>query len=352
MALALSVVRGPLPDRDLDAIAATYGARDARYAQRGFLATLFNENPFGFSVHAFLCDGNEIVGHYAEIPIRVQARGATVTSGKGEALFLAERHRKTAVSTPGGEALPALAMMNAVHERALNEGCAFLHCITNPGVGMLLRMRGFKALRLDRPERQFLPEAATGRRLWSRASAWRAVSAGQRFLLGGARSWLRTTAGPAVEIDSPAHADFHLEALAAAAPGDTGAWSISRDIETLRWMRRLGRLQFVSVEGEPERFACVTTGHTREIVLWSVPPGDRRIALAILCGLLGASVRDGARSVALPRHLASSEDPSLRNLPRWLGFLSRQVPITLYVKSRDPFYLEAGNVAFDRLFNL
>jgi hypothetical protein len=352
MALALSVVRGPLPDRDLDAIAATYGARDARYAQRRFLSTLFNENPFGFSVHAFVRDGSEVVGHYAVIPMRVRTRGGTVMSGKGEALFLAERHRKTAVATEAGEALPGIAMLNAVHERALSDGIAFIHSITNPGVGILLRMMGFRALRLDRSERQFLPHAGPGRRLRSRASAWRAVSAGQRLLLAGARGWLRATSGPAVEIDSPANADFHLEALAATAPTNAASWSISRDLETLRWMRRLGRLQFVSIAGEPDRFACVRTGHTRELLLWSVPPGDRRSSLAILCALLAASVRDGARSVSVPRRLSSSEDASLRNSLRRLGFLPRAIPITLYVKSRDPFYLEAGNVAFDRLFNL
>jgi hypothetical protein len=272
-------------------------------------------------------------------------------SGKGEALFLAERHRKTAVSTPGGEALPALAMMNAVHERALDDGCAFLHSITNPGVGMLLRMRGFRALRLVRPERQFLPHPASGLRLWSRANAWKAVGAGQRLVLAGTRGWLRTTAGPAVEIDSPAHADFHLEALASA-PADDAAWSVSRDLETLRWMRRLGRLQFVSIAGQPEKFACVTTGHTRDLLLWSVPAADRRAGLSVACGLLAASVRDRARSVSVPAAFTSATGPSLGSALRTLGFFPRKVPITLYVKSRDPFYLDAGNVAFDRLFNL
>jgi hypothetical protein len=92
MALALSVVRGPLPDRDLDAIRCDLRAPGMRATRSAaFLATLFNEN----TVRIFRCtpsfgDGNEVVGPYAEIPIRVQARGATVMSGKGEALFLAE----------------------------------------------------------------------------------------------------------------------------------------------------------------------------------------------------------------------------------------------------------------------
>jgi hypothetical protein len=351
MALALSVVRGPLPDRDLDAIAATYGARDPRYAKRAFLATLFNENPFEFSVHAFVRDASEVVGHYAVIPMRVRAHGATVTSGKGEALFLAESHRKTAVATASGEALPGIAMLDAVHERALAEGIAFIHSITNPGVGMLLRMRGFKAIRLVQDELRFLPTAAPGQRLWSRANAWRAAWAGQRFLLAVARVCLRANAGPEVEIDSPDHADFHLEALAAAAP-DGAVWSISHDLETLRWMRRLGRLQFVSIAGQPKKLACVTTGHTRQLLLWNVPAEDRRAGLSVACALLAAGVRDRARSVSVPRPFASAAGPSLGSAIKTLGFFARKEPITLYVKSRDPYYLEAGNVAFDRLFNL
>src|SRR5262245_32218452 len=90
MPLSIVLERGPISDESLDAIGATYGTVDRRYADREFCRIVFNENPSGYSYHAFVKDGDRVVGHYAVIPIRTRARGVLVTSGKGEALFLDE----------------------------------------------------------------------------------------------------------------------------------------------------------------------------------------------------------------------------------------------------------------------
>src|SRR5262245_66483117 len=90
MPLTIVLERGPGSEESLDAIAATYGTVDRRYADREFCRIVFNENPSGYSYHAFVKDGDRVVGHYAVIPIRTRSRGVLVTSGKGEALFLDE----------------------------------------------------------------------------------------------------------------------------------------------------------------------------------------------------------------------------------------------------------------------
>ena len=122
----LLLEHGPLgPDR-LDAIAATYGTVDPRYASRAFCELIFNGNPYGFSWHAFIVDGDRVVGHYAVIPMRVCSDHQTVLSGKGEALFLAEDHRAGTVETDSGMLPAGLALMNALHDHALADGAILL----------------------------------------------------------------------------------------------------------------------------------------------------------------------------------------------------------------------------------
>ncbi len=171
-------------------------------------------------------------------------------------------------------------------------------------------------------------------------------------MLAAARAALRLTAAPATEVNPPAHADRHLSALAATDPEGGATWSISRDLETLRWLRRLGRLEIVSVAGRPDHFAVMSTGNSRELLLWNVPAGAIRSGLAVACALLGGSVRDGAQTVSTTRRLATAGGPSLGFALRLLGFLPRRTAIVIYAKSADDFYLESTNVEFSRMFNL
>ena len=350
MSLKISITRGPLPDRELDAIGSTYGTVDRRYAAREFCRTVFNENPYGYSFHAFVREGDRVVGHYAVIPMRTRARGDVVISGKGEALFLAESHRRSAIATPGGEVPTGMALMKAVHEHALAEGVALIHNITSPEIGMIERMMGFRALTVWQEQLQFLitpPQHGSYRALGARL-----LSAAQRGLLGAARAALRLTAAPATEVNPPAHADRHLSALAATDSGEGATWSISRDRETLQWLRRLGRLEIVSVAGRPDHFAVMSTGNSRELLLWNVPAGAIRSGLAIACALVAGSIRDGAQTVSTTRRLATAGGPSLGVPLRLLAFLPRRTAIVIYAKSSDDFYLEGSNVRFSRMFNL
>ena len=354
MPLHLSVSRGPLADEALDAIVATYGtAVDSRYASRDFCRVLFNENPIGYSYHAFVRDGDRVVGHYAVIPMRARARGSTVISGKGEALFLAEPYRRIPIATPAGDVLAGLAMMKALHERALADGVAVIHSVTTPGVAIILRMQGFRQLKLSLDQLHFLitPRGGTRRNL-SRALFSRLLIVLQRSLLAAARAALRLTAAPSIDVNPAAYADRHLSVLAATDADSRATWAISRDLETLEWMKRAGRLEIVSIAGRPEHFAVMTKGQRRELLLWKVPAGSKRSGLAIACGLLMASVRDRARVVSITRRLAAEGGPSLRFALRMLGFFPNRILTAVYAKSADDFYLQSANLDFSRLFNL
>jgi hypothetical protein len=349
-ALSISLMRGPLSDEGLAAIAATYGSVDRRYADRDFCRVAFNENPCGYSFHAFVRDGDAVVGHYALIPMRTRARGATVISGKAEGLFLAESHRRSVVPTPEGNIPTALAMMEAVHERALADGLAVIHAITSPAIGMMQRMTGLRELTVSFDQRVFL--IAPPRHGTYRAAGAQLMSVAQRALLTGVRAGLRLKGAPAVEVNPPEHAERHLAALAATNPAASDTWAVSRDIETLRWLRSLGRLDVVSVAGRPDHFAVVSTGSSRELLLWNVPGGAIRSGLAIACALLTHAIQGGASVVTANPELAAAGGASLGFALRILAFLRRRTPIVIYARSADPFYLQSANVGFSRVFNL
>jgi hypothetical protein len=353
MTLSIVPERGPISDELLDAIGATYGTVDRRYADREFCRIVFNQNPNGYSYHAFVRDGNRVVGHYAVIPIRACARGALVTSGKGEALFLEEAHRRGVIAGPGSDLPAAMALMRIVHERALEDGLAVIHNITSPEIGVIERLLGFRVLTVWRDQVHFfvtLPKRSLKNMSVRNFGAWIA-SIGQRLLLLAARGALRLTGGPAIEVNPAAHADRHLEALAATGGRGSG-WSVSRDLETLRWFQKLGRIEVVAIAGRPDHFAVVTTGTLREILLWNVPRGSVRSGLLLASALVTRGVRDRAQTLSTSRELAVEGGASFGLPLRALAFLPRRVFIVLYAKSADPFYVQSANVDFSRLFQL
>jgi hypothetical protein len=339
-----------LADDALDAIAGTYGTVDGRYASREFCRAVFNGNPHGYSHHAFVRDGEQVVGHYAVVPVRVRARGATLISGKGEALFLAEPYRARSLPLPGGAVPAGIALMSALHDHAGAAGIALLHNITSREIGMMQRMQGFRALHVTLDQRHFLirpGELSAVRQAPARAYAARALSLAQRALLALAR----TLPSPAVDVEAPVNAERHSAALAAAG-GDRVAWTISWDPETLAWLARLGRLKVVSIADRPDQFAVVSSGDIGEVVLWHVPPTAAGSGLAILRALVGRSARDGGHVVSVTRRVAAGAGPSLKLTLGALGFVPQRIPLTIYVKADDDFFMRSENLHFTRMFHL
>jgi hypothetical protein len=219
---------------------------------------------------------------------------------------------------------------------------------------MIERMLGFRALTVWLDQLHFLitPPKRQLRHMSYRAFGAQLLTVAQRVLLAAARAVLRLTAAPAIEVNSPAHVERHLSALAATDSGAAATWSISRDLETLRWLRRLGRLEVVSVAGRPDHFAVMSTGNSRELLLWKVPAGAIRSGLAVTCALLVGSIRDRAQTVSTTRQLAAAGGPSLGFALRMLAFLPRRIPTVIYAKSADHFYLQSTNIDFSRMFHL
>lgn len=351
MTLAIEVRRGPLAPDDLDVVGRTYGTVDRRYAARAFCEAVFNRNPFGYAWHAFVRDGDRAVGHYAVIPMRARAGDVRFTLGKGEALFLEEACR-TRDAALGGSTVPAgLALMKALHDHALRDGADVLANVTSAEIGMMQRMDGFRAVRVERPQIHYLVSPGRLRRLrGSAARAWgaRGLAGLQRIALVAAR--LALARGPRAVVHSEADDAEPLAAFSRADPAPRG-WSVARDLETLRWLRGLGRLEVVSVAGRPAHFAVANTGNAREVLHWTVPAADAGGALAVLAALARSAIRDRAWILSAP---AAADDAglALRRAGRMLCFRRRGVELTVYVKSARADLPGRAPLVFTRMFNL
>lgn len=90
--LKLFLLKGPLPPEMIGEIARLYGKYDSNYASPSFCEHLFNQNPLGYSYHAFIKNFEKVVGHYGMIPSEISVKGQKMVSLKGEA-FVVEKEQ-------------------------------------------------------------------------------------------------------------------------------------------------------------------------------------------------------------------------------------------------------------------
>jgi hypothetical protein len=352
--LRLSISRGPVGPDALDAIGETYGTVDRSYASRAFCEELFNRNPYGHSWHAFVTDGDVVVGHYAVIPMRASARGTTVLSGKGEALFLHEAYRSSPIECDAGTLPAGIALMNLLHQCAFDDGVTVIYNISSAGIGMIQRMNGFRSLSVRRDQHHFLISPGLLRQLREGRArvAARALMVAQRLLLALAPALLRAVRAPRVRFVPLGEDDPLLAALVKSGTMERESWSMARDLETLHWLRRLDRLEIVALIPSSAQFAVLSKGNARELLHWNISTDDWKGGLAVVCALAGEAVRERAWIVSVPRRMIEEGGRALRFATRALGFYRRTSEQVIYVKSRDPFYLDAGHLTFDRRFSL
>ncbi len=127
----LDLVKGPLDEAGLAEVAALYGVTDGKYGSVDHCRLLFNQSPFGPTLHAFVRDEGKAVGHYCLIPYDLVVDGRRVKAAKGEALHVAESHRRSEI-----EGLPtSSALLEGAQRLAVQEGIEICYAIVGaPGV--------------------------------------------------------------------------------------------------------------------------------------------------------------------------------------------------------------------------
>lgn len=343
--MRIEAIEGPIDASLLQQICDLYGRGvDSRYSDLDFTRRVFNENPAGRSYHVFAYHGNEAVGCYAVIPMRVTARGHKLWAGKGECLYVREQCRPVGVCLiQRGTSFAAehgLDLQFGLTDNRLNGLLNQLGLKTLPGVlnhrFCLLRPRDVRWLTVNR-----------GRLMTARALS--AAQATLRKASGVLRSQVSIT------VNSRDHLNSVFAAVASSSQCRDDGWTVAMDVDSLQWWHSIDCLDVLTIDGNAEEFVVVTRGARRanvEIIRWNVRRGNTARALGILKFAIDKANQEGAATVSFTPQANLSGNGHLQLAATLSGFIPHRTQRTLCVRAADPFFCEPRNLDFSWLFSI
>jgi hypothetical protein len=351
---------GPLDERRLLAVAELYGRFNRKYGDPGFCHRLFDENPQGPSLHALVLDGpDEVVGHYAIVPLDILRDGQRRRAGKGEAFVVRPDRRTATLSVEGADPVPiGFAMPLHLYRHALDRGMELVHMIASPDVGLIHRMTGCRSLgvrsaRAGLAVRSGVPSVAgePAAAHLARSALTLAQCGASSLARAATLSWLgRVRHHPVAALDAEALARIASDARVA------DGWTLAVDAAALTWMAKTGGLEVVALDDGLEDYAVVAArageGRVMETVLWRQRSRGLRPALRLLAAVTRrAGEQDDLRvEVPLVAAPAGEERDRLSAAARLLCFRERaQVP-GMYLFTADGYYLDPRNIRFTPFF--
>ena len=358
--MELKLIRGPLDVRWLGAIAGLYGEFNRKYRDPGFCRDLFNGNPYGYSLHAFVVDGEgEAVGHYAVVPLDVVREGQRRRAGKGEAFVVRPDRRADSVAVGGAEPIAiGMAMPLHLYRYALDQGMELVHMIASQEVGLIHRMTGCRRLEVHqvRATVAALPFGyPSGAPSGGARAAHALLAFGQWGVSGLADLATFAWLGP-VRHRSGAALDGRLLARIVQDLPAVDGWTLAVDPSVLAWMAKTGDLQFLALDrGFDDYVVCAGRagdGRALEVALWRQRSPGPRAALRLLAAVANRARRLGAPMAAVPLAAAGCEEERmrLRAAARLLCFRERAQTAGMYVFTADGYYLDPGHLRFTPFF--
>lgn len=343
--MTIELLTAPLEDSRLQDIAALYGAFNSKYRDVVVCRRLFNENPIGAGVHAFVMDERgERIGHYGIVPLAIRLGGERRMSGKGEA-FVVRTDCRDATVLVGDEPPLAIGLALPLHlyPFASAHGLYPVHMMAPPNVAPLHRLSGCRTvptghqrfgmlLRHSQPSedvwgglRGSVKQAAVLGRA-AGATAW-ATALG--YLAGRARGW--NVARAQVE---------HFERVAQEwSVGD--GWGLDVDVPLLKWFASWSVLDWIELaDGAGHALVCSRAGDGRamEVMHLSTERVGVEPLVRILAAVLIHAHRLGCVSVACSDHAVLLGDARVQlvQAARLLGLRGRKHQPSFLVYTRQP----------------
>jgi hypothetical protein len=344
--IRIEAIEGPIGTDLLRHICDLYGRDgDTRYAGLEFAHRVFNSNPAGRSYHVFARHGEEVIGCYAVIPVKVMAPKGTLWAGKGEALYVRKGYRST-----------ALFLIQRGVSFATERGLQLQFGITHNRLESMVQRLGFEALPSVLDHRFRLLRPGDVQHLLSRTHlvAAHALKAAQATV-GTAAAGLLRGLRVSIQVNRAEQLDSVFTAMTCAAPPGERQWSVAADEDSLRWRNNVGSLDVLSVDGRANEFVAVTRGErgaNAEIIRWNVHQGGLVRALNILQFVIDKANQEGAATISLGPHADMSGKRNLQTAASLLGFVRWRVQRTIYVKAADPFFLDPCNLHLNWCFSI
>ncbi len=358
--MRLELLAGPLEESRILAIASLYGGFNAKYREPDFCRRLFNQNPHGASLHAFVLDDEgRAAGHYAIVPLAIRSRGERRLSGKGEAFVVREDCRDASVAV-GGDPPLSIGMVMPLHlyPFAVAHGLEPVHMLAPPAVAPLHRMSGCRSVdpgirRVGIVLRPRVLASDPGQTVSSAlvlaaasglAVAARAVSGLVLARAGRAGRWRAARATPG-----------QLAHVAADWTPPAG-WGMEIDTAMLEWQSRLSEFEWIELgDGLGHALVCSRAGDGRAMEILQLRPrrpGTSSMRQLLAAVILHASGR-GSVLLGLSDRVVDGEPAraTLLAAARTLGLRARSRQAGMLVYTRDRYFLDPANLRFDPFFH-
>jgi hypothetical protein len=360
LSVEITIITGPLGEDLLQAIARMYGSHDKKYSSLSFCRTVFNENPSGYSFHAFAKDDDKIVGHYAVIPVEICARGRTGLSAKGEALFLERDYRSESILNGNKDIPLGIGLAARLYDFALQQDIKVVHVIADSNIGVIHRMAGCTKRVVEQTKSVFILDSeipggpdSSPARVW----ASRVIFLFQHILLSFfcllSLLCRRSIVLHGKEVDG-SETFFERMCNSKDGPAEAETWTIAKNKANLLWFFRTGLLEVVTTDGSAGEYIVTRRnpepGSDVEIVDSSVSGGTALVVIKLLCGAIARATKEKAGRVVC--YSSPSDDKRNRLMPfmRLFGFVSKIEKRPIYLRSTDHFFLDAKSIVFTPFF--
>ncbi len=322
-------LKGPLDDERLAWITALYGPVDEKYASIEYVRHQFAANPFGWSTHTFVMDGDRAAGHCSAVPFRAHLGADEIVAGKIEAVVLAEDQRGR--RTEDGRSL-AVAMLSTMYEAAHDHGTQLLFGLAPRNVAAIHARAG--CTRTPLPDATYVHVSTPGRMDASRFRQRLAVHG----LAGAQRVLLAPGLHRRLRLEQPTAEDAPLVATA---PVPDGAWTIS-GADSWDWFVGSGVLHAVETGGARAivRFTEVA-GSDVQLVAWRPGPHPRRSATRLLAALARVARERGARTLRFQPWAGTGGNGAIVHACRRTGF-ARRTETELVLHGRPAALVDAN----------
>jgi hypothetical protein len=348
MNIDIRIIRGPLSPEQLRDIAMLYGEVDAKYRDVDYCGYIFNDNPFGYSLHAFACADNQAVGHISLIPMWIDTRMGKKLSYKAEAFYVMDKYRQSWIDLEEDELPLGLALPKAIYASVSGSETAVIHLLADEEIGKIHQFAGCIAIEIQAKERFLIldPQVYLSRK----SSASRRVMIRTAYCYQKLISYLFCRRSKETVNEGKSLPKAMQLSIADAA--QSSGWSISTDSGFKCWL--LGS-PYIRVYTAGSKACCVVRhseypGRATEILCCYSEMGASAQLAAILGKIVIEAKLRGASSVIFRSFSTRSLPEDMASVLIRAGFLSKTGKICCYVKSGDEYFLDPRNLSYNQFF--
>lgn len=345
----IQLVKGPISKHHIEQIVRLYGLVDAKYASVEYCNYLFNNNPFGFSIHAFAVVDRQIVGHISLIPMYIDTPDGIRISLKAEAFYLDPEYRDNWVDYQEDSLPLGLALPKVLYDFALRDDFKVIHLLADDEVGKIHCFAGCKKLIFSVKEsflilsdKEYINrEKKLQRKVMIKALCvlQRCISTVFCFIF----ALLRKNSCNIVSLDSNT---FPLNSIIK----NPWQWSIDLNEEYRKWLADSPYIKVCFYDDAKDDFIIFKMSEyknrvTEIIGCYSRFNNSKRLAKTINC-VVRHAIAHQASSVNFKLFPNQNYSKSMITALKISGFFNKTTNLNCFVKSSEADYLKRENLAY------